>query len=235
MTRKAVAAGVFLVLLATAFFFVRKSPPLPGAGTLSVTSSPDSDLQASKPAPSPINGGSNTEPSPVIAKDGVQAKAQLLDQILASRNDNDPRMDTELRVLDQATKDLFRKKYRSMAAEKRNERGTVVFLIGRNITDENDLSFICEVLREPPCFSLADCQGTPASASKEDFHAESGESITLAYPQMVALSMLERFLQTSPRRDLAEAAVRALRCGQDSRVEAVIERANAMLSSASDK
>lgn len=148
-------------------------------------------------------------------------KVKVLEQILSSKNDNDPRLDREFIGLSAGAKSLFRDQYRSLPAEKRNERGTVVFLLGRNLTSESDFDFFCEVLREPPCFSLADCHRS--SASREDFDRESGEEITLAYPQIVALKVLEK-AESKWRQHV----VKTLDCAKDSKVGVVARRATVL-------
>src|SRR5207302_220894 len=95
----------------------------------------------------------------------TDAKLVILDEILRSRNDNDPRLDADFNDLSAETKRRFREKYGALAPEKRNERGTVVYLLGRNINDDRDWDFLREVAGEPPCLSLSDCsKRTPGSA-----------------------------------------------------------------------
>ena len=68
------------------------------------------------------------------------AKAQLatLEEILGSRNDNDPRLDRGFVGLSPEARELFREKYRSLAPERRNERGTIVYLLGKNLQTADD-------------------------------------------------------------------------------------------------
>lgn len=156
------------------------------------------------------------------------AKAALLDQVLVSKNDNDPRLDTELKQLSPGTKKLFQDRYRNLAPEKRNEKGTVVFLLGRNLENEGDLAFMGEVISEAPCLSLGDCANEPkGSVGSDDLHHDPGSGVTLAYPQIVALKSIEAFL-SRPERDAGAtaAAWRSVEAAQRSRVEKVAELAN---------
>ena len=217
MNQKTVVAGALFLSTAVAVFFLFRSPET--ASPISAVSNPGlfSQVPPAKTPAEPISGG--TSPRPLGANN---PQGLVLDQILASRNDNDPRMDSELRTLDEATKDLFREKYQALALEKRNDRGTIVFLLGRNLKTEKDYAFFCDVLREAPCFNLADCRGNAPNISGADYHHDSGEQVTLAYPQYVALTMLGS-------QKGSEEATRTLGCAQDSKVEAIREKAGDLL------
>ena len=177
-----------------------------------------------KPAVIPSSSSSLVPIQAEVAPEDLQ-KISILKEIFKSKNDNDPRMDRELRVLSESAKVLMLQQYRSLEAEKRNERGTIVFLLGRNLRTEADFEFLCEVIREPPCFSLKNCAGEPSTVGREDFEHESGEEITLAYPQIVALRVLQDYL-TAGSRSFARAAMKALQCAKDSRVGAVQAQAD---------
>ena len=84
-------------------------------------------------------------------------------------------------------KRLFRARYASLAPELLNQRGTVVFLLGRNKLDADDWAFLRAVVSEPPCLSLADCARAPRSGGSEAV----GDAVTLAYPALVALTQAE--------------------------------------------
>ncbi|MFI5361061.1 MAG: hypothetical protein ACHQ49_03740 [Elusimicrobiota bacterium] len=115
--------------------------------------------------------------------DGID-KVDELAEILRSRNDNDPRLDRDFNGLTPEAKRLFRKKYEEIPAEKRNQRGTVVYLLGKNLRSQDDWEFLRGVALEPPCLSLRDCAMKPApDADAED----TGDDVTLAYPSLVAL------------------------------------------------
>ena len=114
---------------------------------------------------------------------------RTLEAILQSRNDNDPRLDTDFNTLSVEARRLFRERYRQIAPERRNERGTIVYLLGKNLRDDEDWAFLREVVSEPPCLSLADC------AKPSTGPAEMGDEVTLAYPALVALKQAQRALE----------------------------------------
>jgi hypothetical protein len=117
---------------------------------------------------------------------GVEARLRELDEILASKNDNDPRLDRDFSGLSDEEKDAFRRRYDSLPLESRNERGTIVFLLGRNLATDDDWRFFRRVVDEAPCLSLADCSKSSGGAS------EPGDDVTLAYPALVALKLASR-------------------------------------------
>ncbi len=114
-------------------------------------------------------------------------KTNLLIKLLENKNDNDPRYDSELKVLEENDKAEFRKLYHGLKPEKRNERGTIVFLLGRNIQSVNDLEFFREVITEPKCLSMTNCH-----------ISENTDDITLIYPQVMALRMLKTNASLKP-------------------------------------
>lgn len=128
-----------------------------------------------------------------LSKDYGQEKVMLLREILASKNDNDPRLDTEFKSLSTQTKILMKKEYKSMKPENFNEKGTIVFLLGHNLTDQDDFNFLSQVLSEPPCLSLKDCSHLPEQGDQED----SFNRITLVYPQIVSLKAIENYLSAN--------------------------------------
>lgn len=109
-----------------------------------------------------------------------------LEEILSSRNDNDPRLDRDFIGLSPDAKRLLRAKYRSTPRERLNERGTIVYLLGKNLTEPADWAFILEVASEPPCLSLSDCSKRSGAAGAL------GDEVTLAYPSLVALRQAAR-------------------------------------------
>ena len=119
-------------------------------------------------------------------------KVHILDEILLKKNDNDPRIDTELKGFTAAAKNVIRARYARIAAEKRNERGTLVFLLGREIHDLTDLEFFSGVLAESPCLSLQDCSRSPEAHSSEEEHFQSINETTANYPQLMALRALKQ-------------------------------------------
>jgi hypothetical protein len=123
------------------------------------------------------------------------SKLKILDEILRSKNDNDPRLDTEFKSLTPETKRLFRKRYAETPPERRNARGTIVYLLGGgNLATDEDWAFLRAVAAEPPCLSLSDCGKKPAPGGDEE--AE-GDEVTLAYPSLVALKQAQHALESA--------------------------------------
>jgi hypothetical protein len=116
---------------------------------------------------------------------------KVLDEVLAAKNDNDPRLDSELRGLSPTSKRMMEDRYRSLAPEKRNERGTIAFLVGREIASADDVAFMGGILSEPPCLSLGDCSREDKNTDDGHLNAETGAAVSLAYPQLVALHSIE--------------------------------------------
>lgn len=168
-------------------------------------------------------------PSPLSLDPKSASQLQVLSEILASRNDNDPRMDSELRSLSPTAKAALREKYRALAPEDRNGRGTIIFLLGREISGPEELSFFSDVLNEMPCLSLSDCSVDARSAPGEDSHHDSGVEVTLAYPQLVALKSIENLLGRIRAEGLTpalrDAALKAIEAGKASPVPLVRKRA----------
>lgn len=118
-------------------------------------------------------------------------KIQILSEIFQSKNDNDPRLDSEFKNLSPHTKLALQKEYKETPVELRNERGTIVFILGRNLNSQEDFQFFKQVISEPPCLSLSDCTKAP-----DEDHSETSTQvgITLEYPQIVVLKSLQNFL-----------------------------------------
>lgn len=150
-------------------------------------------LRAASRVPEPAPPASS-HPSP---KEAARRKLQTLAEILASKNDNDSRLDTDFNHLSPEAKALFRKQYLEIPAEMRNDRGTIVYILGKsgNLTSPADWAFLKKVEEEPPCLSLEDCS-RPMNASVDP--EEPGLDVTLVYPQLVALKQMERVL-TGPQ------------------------------------
>lgn len=132
------------------------------------------------------------------------AQVSALQGALESHNDNDPKLDTEMRNLTPETKSKMIGMYRSMAREKRNDRGMIAFLIGREINRDEDLEFLEEVLAELPCLSLSNCETESGSAPHAD--GEVSNDTTLIYPQLVSLRALGEFARTGENERLKNAA-----------------------------
>jgi hypothetical protein len=126
-----------------------------------------------------------------------QHKLTILEDVLRSRNDNDPRLDQEFNDLTPEAKRLFRNEYREIAVEKRNQRGTIVYLLGKNLRTADDWKFFREVALEPPCLSMSNCSKKPAPGSDEE---ATGDEVTLAYPSLVALRQARRAVEEAHAR-----------------------------------
>ncbi|MDE2491011.1 MAG: hypothetical protein KGM24_09185, partial [Elusimicrobia bacterium] len=140
--------------------------------------------------PSPPAAASGAAAQPPAGAD-ARAKLEVLDAILASKNDNDPRLDSDFNDLSPDAKALLRWKYARLPPEERNERGTIVYLLGRgrNLSSPEDWAFLRSVAGEPACLSLADCSRRPRPGDGED--EDVGDAVTLAYPALVALKQAE--------------------------------------------
>jgi len=139
-------------------------------------------------------------------------KVAELDEILISKNDNDPRLDTDFKNLNEPEKTALQSKYLASKKESFNERGTIVFLLGRNISNPKDLKFIGQVLNEPPCVSLENCTKPAPKSTGEAAHMGSVNDVTMAYPQIVSLKSIETFLEhSSGDPTLAPLAIQSLK------------------------
>jgi len=117
------------------------------------------------------------------------------EEIMVSKNDNDPRIDQNLRHLSEPMREIMMQKYSDLPQEKRNERGLIAFLIARDLKSPQDIEFLKEIYNERPCLSLENC----AAASKdEDPHHSGMDHVSLNYPQMVALYQLDAQLTQRP-------------------------------------
>lgn len=156
-------------------------------------------------------------------------KINILNEILKAKNDNDPRLDSEFRELSKAAKNLMKARYAELPDEERNDRGTIVYLLGRNLKSPEDFEFLCNVLKEPPCLSLQNCGQPPPNQSgrHKEYDHDSAEAVTKAYPQHVALKSIERWAAAnSPVRSHAlwPAAAAALGCAAQSKLQAIAEQ-----------
>lgn len=147
-----------------------------------------------------------TLPDPKLAK---------LEAILAARDDNDPRLDTDFEELSEATKKAFRRRYNELPLEYFNERGTLVYVLGRNMTTVSDWEFFHAVVSEPPCLSLSNCSkagGVP------------GNEVTLAYPALVALKRAQREAEGGRNKEAARRVVAEALSSETPAVRRLAER-----------
>ena len=229
MKRLAAAAALAALAVLAAFALFMKGQresaapvpalPMPDAPR---RSAPDAFPSRARPADAPRTetAPQDTAPSkpgssPRASLEGSSDKVRLLEEILNGRDDNDPRLDSSFNSLPSAVRLRFQQKYRSLPPESLNQRGIIVYLLGKNIADASDWAFLREVAAEPPCLSLADC----SKAASGDGSA--GDAVTLAYPSLVALKQAERLLSSSRAEALG-----VVRAGKASRVPAVVDAAS---------
>jgi hypothetical protein len=124
-------------------------------------------------------------------------KIKILNEIFISKNDNDPRLDSDdFRNLSREDKKALIAFYESLPKEARNEKGTIVFLIGRSLSETFDFDFLKNVLSEKPCLGLENC--AVEIKSSDEHHHDVGLDITLNYPQIVAIQSLINKLEQDP-------------------------------------
>ncbi|MBI4345870.1 MAG: hypothetical protein HY553_03380 [Elusimicrobia bacterium] len=157
-------------------------------------------------------------PAPPPATPQARAALETLEDVLRSKDDNDPRLDRSFDGLSDEAKTLLRDAYGRLPRERRAERGTIVYVLGRNLVSPRDWEFLASVIAEPPCLSLADCDRRAPLAA--------GDEITLAYPALVALRQARRVLEGSRDGPQALEALRVLRAGFHSPVPAVVRTAS---------
>lgn len=135
-----------------------------------------------------------TEPTvaPVMLS-AEKKKWQELQEIVQSKNDNDPRLDQDFKTMNDELHDLLRKKYSDIPLEDRSERGLIAFLIARDLKNNQDLEFLKQIYEESPCLSLEDCK----AKSADEPHLAGIDQSSMNYPQLVALYQLEKQLNSN--------------------------------------
>ena len=132
----------------------------------------------------------------------------VLEDVLRRGNDNDPRLDHAFNTLSVEDRQRFREKYdrlQRLAPERRNELGTIVFLLGKNLHDADDWAFMRRIVMEPPCLSMENCAHAPSTKVDDDGNV----AITLVYPQLVALAQAKKALAFGKGNGEALAVLRA--------------------------
>ena len=144
----------------------------------------------------------------------------LLHEIIDSKNDNDPRLDSEFVQMSPELRKTMVQYYHRFPLEKRNERGTVVFLIAKNIASSEDLEFLKTVLHEKPCLSLGNCSELAQPATGEEIHLEGMSETTASYPELTAVQQMlesyQRLKNESANPTLAVQILETLREGLNS-------------------
>ncbi len=122
-------------------------------------------------------------------------KWNAFENILKTKNDNDPHVDKELKSTSPTLHEALFLKYNSMPSEDRSGKGLIVYLIARDIKSEEDVQFLKKIYQEKPCLSLSDCSSL---AQDEDSHHASTTQTTLLYPQFTALYVIAKELKDKP-------------------------------------
>lgn len=188
--------GGALLIAGLFFFFSRKTELENSEAT--VQSIPAAEKVAALKNDEPINN----EPAQISIektesfKPSIQVKGILsvVDEIIQRQNDNDPRVNSELKNLSQQVHEALYEKYDSYAAENRNAKGFIVFLVAQDIKSVADVEFVTKIYQEAPCLSLEDCKNVGSG----DPHHSGANQTTLIYPQFVGLYQLEQQLQQKP-------------------------------------
>lgn len=165
----------------------------------------------------------------VKSDSAASAKIKILKEIFASKNDNDPRLDSEFKNLSDDAKESLKEEYSKLPRESRNERGTIVFILGREVRSASELSFFRKVLNETPCLSMSDCEKLGPPPVGEEAHLETLAQTTLAYPELMALKMQERIYRTSDDQSIKEAAISIIQEATRSPIRSVEQEARSIL------
>lgn len=180
--------GILLVVVIAAIWMMLRSGPRSKVTLSNEVSS--SGTQTSSVVDAEGSPSATTTPSPKVRTASLspsdRQKLSILKEIFASKNDNDPRMDSELVRLSPELKTAMMQTYQALPVEKRNERGTIAFLIGREIKSNEDVQFLKSILMEKPCLSLSDCSKSASASSAEDAHLDGMNETTANYPQLMA-------------------------------------------------
>jgi len=180
------------------FYFWGTSPPITETGTLKPS---DVDfMQGNHPEPQKAPSAEVKErpqmnlQTPEGFSEKEARQLQVFQEIVNSRNDNDPRIDQELTTLSPGLHETLRETYQKLPAENRNSRGLIAFLIARDLQSIEDVEFLKAIYQEQPCLSMSDCSKLEAS----DPHADATNQTSLNYPQLAGLYQIEQKLESNP-------------------------------------
>jgi hypothetical protein len=171
------------------------------------------------------------QPLPILSQtkknfsSATVAKLKILDEIFATKNDNDGRLDTEFNDISPELREALIVSYKSMPKERLNERGTVIFLLGKKIENESDLDFFQEVIAEAPCLSLNDCSVESAVEIPGEAHLAEAQETTLIYPQLMSLRLISSSYVGSDNSALRERMAEFFKLAQQSPSEYIAEEA----------
>lgn len=199
MSKKVVLAMSLVLCVGALFFYKSKSREETRTDTVPMKPS-QLDFRSSNvlgQAPIEVKAEKTTElpklEDPSLPPE-LQKKLELFRSLLLAKNDNDPRWDTELKNNPESFHRALRDFYKNLAPEMLNERGSVSFLIARDLNSDEDAKFLVQVFEESPCLSLANCQ----HVTEDNPHDTSVVQTTLIYPQLSILYQLESRLLRQP-------------------------------------
>lgn len=185
------------LLIAGLFFYFKSSKEIPKESfkPSQLTFVKGNELPQSVTAPIAIEKKQEVtfQAENLTAEDQVKWKS--FEEILKTKNDNDPRMDTQLKKLSPAVHAALYEKYDQIPAEDRNAKGLVIFLVARDINTIDDIQFMKKLYQESPCLSLADCK----TIGPDDPHHSGVNETTLTYPQQSGLYLIEKQLKEKPQ------------------------------------
>lgn len=129
-----------------------------------------------------------------------QRKLKIVQEILISENDNDPRINTEFENLSLKLKMSLFDQYQALAGEKRKQKALIVLLLSRQIQTNEDVELLKKVFEDQQCLSLQDCK---VKTTETDFYNAAMEEIIINYPQMILLYEISKHLSSldSPLRE----------------------------------
>lgn len=157
------------------------------------------------------------------------AKLKILDEIFATKNDNDGRLDTEFNDISPELRQALIESYKAMPKERLNERGTVIFLLGKKLENESDLDFFQDVIAEAPCLSLTDCSTDSTVEIPGEAHLAEAQETTLIYPQLMSLRLISSSYVASENQVMKERMAEFFKLAQQSPSEYIAEEANRII------
>lgn len=227
---------IFLIILIGALFaggllfFLRPKPDIESMALKpsQLDFSKGNNLPKSKPIVAPVQTAKVQVFAARELPDADRKKIATLQEIVNSKNDNDPRIDSELKNLSPDLKSNLREIYTQFPMESRNNRGLVAFLISRELNSVQDAQFLQQIFQEAPCLSLSDC----TSLAESNPHMDGINQTSLNYPQLASLYQLQKRLESQPnllqRPELKAEIGKILREARQFPASAVQDRAEAI-------
>ncbi len=124
-----------------------------------------------------------------------QVKWLVFEDILNTKNDNDPRLDLEFKRLSPEFHRALYERYDKLSPEDHNAKGLIAYLVTRDLQTTDDAGFLKKVFQEAPCLSLPDCKANPSE------HADhsAADQTTVVYEKLAVLYSLEQHLEKDPK------------------------------------